>query len=291
MRHPKWLDDAKAGIVLPDTESTEPKVLLFDIETAPIGAYVWGHWKQNTLRTIRPWYILSVAYTWLGSGEYHFIGINEDPSFTPDTGANKLRPNVDRWVVSRMWHLFDQADVVVAHNGDKFDIKKTNARFMNYHLTPPSPYAKLDTLKEVKRYSDHGSHRLNDLAQSLTGTGKAANMGITTWIGCMAGDPEQWRIMHEYNLVDVRKLEDLYRELIPWIGSPGHQNAGGNARAYSHGITCTRAGCGGTRLQARGKRVTSTGLRYQTYQCQKCGGWMQARYAEREHIPSDERVK
>ncbi len=283
MRNPKWLLDADDIAVPP---GNGPAVLIYDIESTPQAAYVWGSYKQNVLKTIRPWYILSVAYKWLGTDDTHFVSVFQDPKFRPDNGVGKMRPNIDRFVVGRLWHLFDKADVVVAHNGDKFDQKKSQARMLVYGTPPPTPYRQIDTLKEVRRYANFASNRLNDLGAQLGLGEKEHHSGLHTWFGCMAGDPVQWDAMERYNLQDIALLEDLYMELLPWIGQPGKANPGVNATRWAtkdRPVACPKVGCGGTKLQARGYSTSAAGLRHQRWQCLTCGGWSQSRFREREY--------
>jgi len=49
--------------------SSGPKVLILDIETAPIEAFTWGLWDQNVgLNQIKAdWTVLSWAAKWLGT--------------------------------------------------------------------------------------------------------------------------------------------------------------------------------------------------------------------------------
>ena len=44
-----------------------PKILIFDLETAPMSAYVWGRWNQNINleATISEWFILCWSAKWL----------------------------------------------------------------------------------------------------------------------------------------------------------------------------------------------------------------------------------
>lgn len=281
---PRWLTTAD-DVIPPPYDG--PNVLIWDIETTPQLGYVWGQYKQNVLKVVRPWYVLSVAYKWYGTDDVGFVSVFQDPAFRPDTGVGKLRANVDRFVVARMWHLFNKADVLVAHNGDKFDIKKTQARFMTYGLEPPSPYRSIDTLKEVRRYANFSSNRLNDLGAQLGLGEKESHSGLHTWFGCMAGDPEQWATMERYNVKDILLLEDLYTELLPWIGTPGKANPGVNAAAFRRAdggrIACPKPGCGGTDSIVRGYYTTAAGLRYQNLQCKSCRGYYRNKYAEKDH--------
>ena len=44
-----------------------PKILVFDIETSPLKAFVWSRWKQNIYldQTISEWFAISWAAKWL----------------------------------------------------------------------------------------------------------------------------------------------------------------------------------------------------------------------------------
>jgi len=42
------------------------KILLFDIETAPLLSEAWGYYEQTALRVVRASYLISFAYKWLG---------------------------------------------------------------------------------------------------------------------------------------------------------------------------------------------------------------------------------
>ena len=122
------------------TESTKLKVLLLDIETAPNIGYVWGKYEQDVIKYIQEWYVLCFTGKWLDSGKTVTLGL---PGF-PDYEKNRTD---DKALIEELWKMLDEADVVVAHNGDKFDIKKINTRFLVHGLTPPAPYKPVDTLR------------------------------------------------------------------------------------------------------------------------------------------------
>lgn len=284
MRYPKWLLDAD-DVAVPPNDG--PNILIWDIETTPQLGYTWGNYDQNVLKVVKPWYILSAAYKWYGQDDEHFISVYDDPAFKPDYPWTKARKKVDRHVVARLWHLFDRADVLVAHNGNKFDVKKTHARFLTYGLTPPAPSKQIDTLTEVKRYANFSSNRLNDLGRQLGIGEKETHSGLATWFGCMVGDPGEWETMKAYNLKDIRLLEDVYRELLPWIGTPGKANPGPNATVYlnkeGRPIACPKPGCGGDHLISRGFLPPSAaGIVYQRWSCNDCGGWCQSKFRDRD---------
>ena len=48
-----------------------PKILILDIETSPLKAYVWKRWKENISldQTISEWFMLCWSAKWLYSAE------------------------------------------------------------------------------------------------------------------------------------------------------------------------------------------------------------------------------
>jgi hypothetical protein len=85
-----------------------PRILIFDIETAPMKAYVWGKWKQDIASSqfISDWYVLSWSAKWLNNNN-----IMSDV-LSPQEALNEN----DERVVKSLWHLFDQSDIIIAHN-------------------------------------------------------------------------------------------------------------------------------------------------------------------------------
>jgi hypothetical protein len=238
-----------------------PRILIFDIETAPVVGYVWQPWKTNLIAIKEDWYLLSFAYKWLG----------EDTTYYHQKAARK---GDDRVLTKQLHSLLDRADIVVAHNLDKFDLRKANARFLYHDLPPVSPIMQIDTLKEAKRYFANTYNSLNGLGELLEVGAKKEHSGFSLWLGCMENDEEAWARMAEYNIEDVELLERVYLRLRPYMGTPGkkgHPNLG----FWNPGeTTCPK--CGGTELTKRGKHRTTVS-EFQTYQCKTCGGYSRVR--------------
>jgi predicted RNA-binding Zn-ribbon protein involved in translation (DUF1610 family)/DNA polymerase elongation subunit (family B) len=235
----------------------KPKILLFDIETAPNLSYVWGHYEQNVIEHSREWYVLCFVAKWMGNRKMITEAL-------PDYKAYKKDPEDDKEVVTALWHLLDEADIVVAHNGDRFDIRKMNARFIFHGLKPPAPYKTVDTLKVARKYFAFNSNKLNDIGQHLGLGKKVSTGGFELWKGCMQGDKKSWAKMIKYNKQDVNLLEKVYIELRSWMTN--HPSMG----AYIEDNVCPN--CGSEHLQKRGTSVTRVS-KYQRYQCQDCGAW------------------
>ena len=242
---------------------TEPRILVWDIENSPIEAYVWDHWDTNILHTINDSYLLCVAFNWLGSGE-------------PTQWFRKALPKGnDKALVKHIWELLDEADYVIAHNGDAFDQKKANTRFLKYGLGPPSPYVQIDTLKEARRHFKLASNKLDEIARFLDIGRKTPHAGIRLWLGCMGNDEAAWAKMKEYNIQDVDLLIEVFEPLRPWMGHPGVASARVNEQQWSGVGTCTKLGCGSTNLIKRGNYRTKANV-YKSYQCKDCGGYSRA---------------
>lgn len=247
----------------------QARILLLDIETAPILANVWSTWKVNVgLNMIKSdWYMLSFAAKWLGSDKM----IYHDQSKAPDIED-------DSAMLAKLHVLLDQADIVIAHNGRKFDVRKINARFFAAGMLPPSPYKIIDTLEISRRNFAFTSHKLEYLADKFNTeykklTNHGAYPGFELWKAVIRGDKKAWAEMRLYNEHDVLALEELYMKLRVWDDK--HPNI--DVHSTNELPACPV--CGGTHLHKRGSYFTNTG-EFQRYQCASgtCGAWSRTRY-------------
>lgn len=238
-----------------------PKILLFDIETAPMKAFVWERWKQNIAlnETISEWFILCWSAKWLYSNEV--MG----ESVTKEEVANED----DSRIVKDLWKLFDEADIVVAHNGNRFDIPKVNSRFVIHGLTPPSSYFKVDTCNVAKYTFGFSSNKLDALA-SYFGVPNKLETSFELWKDCLNGSEEALKYMLEYNKKDVEILEQVYLRLRPFIkGHPNIQN-------LVDKVCCCK--CGSEKLERlEGKYYYTSVSKFQLYRCRECGAVVRGR--------------
>jgi hypothetical protein len=236
------------------------KILLFDIENTPLVTYTWGIWEQDVIEVKEEWYILCFAYKWLGEKETHIVAL-------PDFQGYEKNKKDDSKLIKKLWELFDQAEIIIAHNGDQFDIKKANVRFIKHGLQPPSPYKTIDTLKVARRYFKFDSNKLDYLGQYLDIGRKLPHTGKHLWFGCMDGDKKSWDLMKKYNKQDVILLEKVYERLRGWNNSSPNMN-------LTLGGTYLCPKCGSDHVQKRGFNYTKTSV-FQSYWCINCGGWSQ----------------
>jgi hypothetical protein len=239
----------------PTQAARKAKILFLDIETLPNISYTWGKYEQNVIDFHQEWCLATFAAKWLG-GKVFSKGLPDYPGYKPWSYD-------DSKLAADLWKLFDEAEVIIAHNGDQFDIKKANARFLLHHLEPPSPYKTVDTKKIAKAVAKFNSNKLDDLGEHL-GEGRKIKTEFSLWRGCMTGDAKSWSKMCRYNEQDVLLLERVYNRLLGW--AKNHPNLG----TIVNDFCCPK--CGSKALQSRGMAVT-TAMKYRRFQCQECGGW------------------
>lgn len=204
------------AVSLPLTNATNPdyqraKILILDIETAPLRAHLWSMWQHgvglNQIET--DWYMLSFVAKWAHEDEVVYRDISD--VYDSETDVTLLQD---------LWDLLDEADFVVGHNVKKFDLKKINARFILNGLGKPSSYRVIDTMLIAKALFGFTSNKLEYLTDRLCTKYKKSKHtkfpGHMLWVECLKGNPEAWAEMEEYNKFDVLSNQELYEVLMPW---------------------------------------------------------------------------
>lgn len=234
------------------------KILFFDIETFSNLGYIWGKYEQNVIEYEREWYMLCFAYKWLGESKVSAYSLPDFKNYRKDKYN-------DKELVTKLWELFNEADIVVAHNGDQFDIRMANARFAFHGLLPPAPYKTVDTKKVAKRYFRFNSNKLDDLGNYFGLGRKIDTGGFELWLGCVNNDPVSWYKMVKYNKQDIALLEKIYNRLLPWIvNHPLRTMTDPNDHICKN--------CSGTHMTKQGYKMTRTGKKQQ-WKCEDCGAW------------------
>lgn len=188
-----------------------PRILIYDIETAPMLSYCFGLFNQNIgLNQIhKDWHLLSWAAKWLGEDTIYY----ED-----QRNAENLED--DSQILKGIWKLLDEADIVITQNGVKFDNKKLASRFVMNGMPPPSPYRNIDTLQIAKKCFGFTSNKLAYMTERLCKKYKKIDHGempgFELWKQCMAKNPRAFELMESYNIYDILSLEELYHIIAPY---------------------------------------------------------------------------
>lgn len=235
---------------------TSPKILLFDIETAPIKAYIWRLWKEDIHldQIINDWFCIAWSAKWLYNTE--IMG----ETLTPE---EVLHENDSR-IIKDLWALINEADIIVSHNGNKFDIPRINARFIINNLEPTKPFFSIDTCQIAKKQFGFSSNKLDALATYFNIDHKL-HTDFNLWKECLNGSEEALQYMLHYNKKDVAILEEVYLKLRPWIKN--HPNLG---NLQGQHMICSACGSDNLVLIKDKYYYTSVG-KYPIYRCKDCG--------------------
>lgn len=237
------------------------KVLILDIETAPNIAYVWAAWKQNIYQKqwVKKSHIMSFAAKWLHHDEVMY---------------KENRKEDDAVLVKELFNLLDEADIVVAHNGKKFDIPMIIGRGVVHQYKPPSPFFVVDTCVVARQELRLVSNSLANLCEELNLPLKQDHEkfpGFELWLECLRGNDEAWEEMKDYNVADIVSLEALYLRLLPYMKH--HPNVS----TFIEGEVVECPKCSSKDNEKRGTYRTKSGLTYQRFRCKSCGGWHRSR--------------
>lgn len=250
----------------------KPRILVVDIETAPLELYGWKLFDENfSLDQIKSdWSILAFAAKWLRERRV----IYKD---TGGRGAAKVRD--DSGLLPDLWRLLDEADIVVAQNGVRFDVRKIRARLVAHGFKPPSPFRVVDTMLVARKYFAFTSQKLKYTSEVLAPELKKDEHrefpDFTLWAEVLKDNPKAWRVMRRYNQQDILATEAVYLKVLPWIEN--HPNLGTFAAAEEH--LCPN--CGSKNVIGRNgwREVKQQGV-YKRYQCKDCGAWSRGKTME-----------
>lgn len=246
------------------------RILLLDVETAPMIVYAWGLWKQNIdycTQVKESWYIINWAAKWIGEEEV-MSGLLTPSEIT--TVSN----NRDNRIMKELWYLMEEADIIIAHNGVKFDAKKINTRFIVNRINPPTKYKVVDTLLQAKKTLGFSSNRLDAINMDLQLERKKKHEGMNLWIRCMNGEQEALDEMSEYCKQDVIALEDTYLALLPFMSS--HPNV--NVFDDIEEERCSS--CGSINIHLTDSKYATGVSRFPIYRCSDCGSQTRGRDTE-----------
>lgn len=237
-----------------------PKILVFDIETAPMEGYFWGLFKQNiSLEMIKQHTtILSWSAKWLGAPESEVMYADV---------RHQENKRDDKELVMKIHSLLDEADIVLTQNGERFDEPKLNYRFLVHGLKKPSSFRHEDTLRIAKAKFGFDSNKLVHMTHLFCKKYKKLDHGefhgMKLWTECLAGNMKAFESMEKYNKYDVLSLEELYVDhLAPWSN-------GATFAAYSTEVKF-RCNCGSDSFKDSGFHITKR-AKFQKHQCNDCG--------------------
>jgi hypothetical protein len=226
--------------------------LYFDCETSPNVVYSWRLGYNLSIdhsALIEERAIICICYKWEHEDKVH--------SLTWDRGCDKK-------MLQRFSKVLRSADIAIAHNGDRFDVKWFRTRCLYHRVDCPSTIVTHDTLKTSKGRFYFNSNRLDYIAQFL-GIGKKEDTGgFKLWKDVMAGNRSALKKMVSYCENDVVILEGVTKELDEYIEPKIH--AGVHGGGFRH--HCPK--CGSDNTKRNKKKTTASGIAKIQLLCGEC---------------------
>jgi uncharacterized protein YprB with RNaseH-like and TPR domain len=246
--------------------STPLRVLFFDIETAPMLAYIWQARTEyvGTHQIEHETFLLTWAAKWSDRKKVHGDKLNQGEAEVQD----------DSRIVASLADLIRQADVICGHNVDRFDLPMLNNRLLLLGLDPLGPVRTVDTLKMAKRSFRLASNKLDWLAQQL-GLGGKIGTDFDLWRRCYQGDEKALAAMLRYNRRDVALLQQVYERMEPYVRGAVPRLVDGDG---TNGLACPTCGSGDVSEDGFHRTNSSS---YPRFVCGSCGRRSRSRNADR----------
>ena len=238
---------------------TNPKVLYFDIETSPCIVYVWGCGKQfvgiKQIKKERK--IISIGYVFNDDKNVRVLKMDLDKH-----NINRFDDNADKEMLRKFVEVYNSANLVVAHNGRRFDRARIRARLVKYGLPDLDMNIPFDDSYTMTKEIDFTSHKLDHLGRYLD-TGQKDQIDYSVWTKIMEGSKKALNEMCSYMITDVVRLRDAYKKLKPYAKSRLNLSA-----FHNKAEMCPN--CGSNNFKKDSIRYTNSG-QYQSYKCKECG--------------------
>jgi len=230
------------------------KKVLYDIETFPNILTTWDLFPKNMIpiqNILKERSLICAAWKVHGETKVHSICVRPDDVYN------------DQEVVETLYKVLSDADEIIGHYSDRFDLPMLRTRALRYGLGPLPPVAQTDTYKMARTYFKFNSNKLDYIAGFL-GVGRKTKTGYELWQKCALGDKVSLKKMVAYNKNDVRILGNVYETLVSYAPAKLNTNL------ITDKIVCPS--CGSNDVQKRGISYTRAGKK-QRYHCQSCGHW------------------
>jgi len=243
------------------------KRLIWDLETSPNVGLFWQPGYKVSLsyeNIIQERAIICVCYKWEGDKQVHHLEW--------DAGDDKA-------LCEAFLEVAVQADELIAHNGDNYDVKFLNGRCIFHGLNPSPIWKTVDTLAIARKRFKFNSNRLDYLGQLLIGEGKIkTEYGL--WKDILLHNcPRAMKSMVKYCKQDVVLLEKIWQKMAPYHNPKTHAGV----MAYLDKWTCPHDASQNVKHSKRA--VTAAGTVRHEMKCNECGRYYSiSEKAHREYV-------
>ena len=238
--------------------------LYLDLETSPNVVLSWRvGWdiKIDCDNIIKERAIICAGYKWEGDKEASCIFWDKNQN--------------DKVIIEKVVKLLEEADEVVMHNGDKFDLPWVMARAAFHGLVLP-PVKTIDTLQWARRKFNFNSNKLDYIAKYLGIGGKIkTEFGLWKEI-CLNYNHRALASMVDYCKRDVELLEKVYVRLAQFTAPKTHVGVLHGGEKWSSPLD------GSTNVVFSKKKVTAAGTIQYQMQCKTTGKYYSINHAAHE---------
>lgn len=248
---------------------SDARILVIDIETGKMQFAFTGYQRKlyspflpsDAIKS--PIWIPCAAWKWVGSNGVGSVSVLQDKE------RFKKNHRDDYHVVKILHSLLQDADIVVGHNVDKFDIRQIRKRCLFHGFEPLKPFQTVDTLKLARQIGDFEANDLRYLARFFGMDQKGES---PDWDKISDGDESELRKCIEYNKQDIRVTEAVYLKLRPW--AKNRPNVSLFTKGIDHNVCPV---CNGN-IKPDEPFYTST-RKYNGYRCQNaaCGTYIKGK--------------
>lgn len=230
------------------------KRLFFDIETSPNLVFSWNVGYDIRIdydNIIKERAIICICYKYEGEDKVHSL------SWDKGDDEKMLRKFVD---------VINDADEVIGHNSDKFDVKWVRTRCIFHGIYMDHNIKSIDTLKAARGKFKFNSNKLDYIGKYLGMGQKMDTGGFSLWKDIvLKNDRKALKKMVDYCKQDVILLEGIFKKINPYI--PVKTNA---AIMYDRDIIhCPE--CLSGKVCVNKRRISAAGLISYGMQCKDCG--------------------
>jgi len=235
------------------------KRLFFDIETSYCEGWFWRpQFKTNITydQVLKESKIICICYKWEGSDRMYSL---------------KWDKGCDKELIKKFIDVLLDADEVVGHNSDKFDLKWVRTRCLVHGCKSLPDFKSIDTLKISRSKFNFPSNRLDAIGKYLGFGGKMEHSGIQLWHDIIQkNSAKAMKEMIDYCKRDVELLEKVYLKLEGYAKHKTHIGM------HEGNDSCSCPNCGSERTVLNGRRINAVGNVNVVMHCKHdCGKYFQ----------------
>jgi DNA polymerase elongation subunit (family B) len=238
----------------------KPKILVYDIETSPMQAWVWRCGDQTVRHNqlvkgeFDNYNIICITYAWLDGGAVQALVWDE-------------KTHSSKRMVAEFDKIIRSADMTIGKNSDRFDVKMINTQRLLHDLDPlPEWLGSGDDLeKQMRRFFYLPSQSLDYISEML-GFGGKKKMEMADWVDIVTRAPnaaKKLKKMITYGKKDVADTRAIMKKVWP------HVKPKFNMSAFTGEQVCVN--CGSDDIHKNGTRLRGK-VMYQKFHCKAHGG-------------------